>query len=1457
MLAAISPSAHNMSPPIPYAHSPTSGPSLLDSGSPVENKICPGCHLTVMDENGGVVIAFGQSFFHIDCFKCAKCHDRVTADTNLLLLSDGQPVCSNCSYSCSVCHEPILDEAIMTGDDSYHAHCFKCRSCHNRIDELMFAKTSHGIYCMKCHHQRVARSRRHAQKQKEREYAATAGGPSKSHGRLTKEQSGLSANTPVGPFTPDSALSSLPTSAISLASQASPTRPIPPGFSESGDNYRPQARSSLNGRPSVQLERDGRRSAPHTPTVSAPSSQRTSRNALPSPTSPSLSSAHTEPAPSRHSTDRTSPAIVVPAEPPEAGPPVSMSHLQREPSNEGGARSSFLSPDVPAAIERRKSYDDGTRPLNILFKNDAPPTLNQSLRLSDRASKRNSINPATTFNYEAMAAEYKPTSAPDSPLSNVPPTSDTGLATIRTDTRPLPSNEQAVVELSSQPTRKARADAPDAPSATDSRSRSRTESSPKLTTSVDSVRPPLRQNMMLERIPPRTHSLNTTNQDLQAISRRLPPVASVKNGTSGRPSSDEKDKFKHGSSLSIDVEKSRVGYGKRPMSPAHKATSPAHKVDVPRGIESGTDTSDGEREPGADEQNIQPLPPNRKETKSRPRPMQLDLDVKRTASQDESGDTSFLSSAGGDVDSEEESSPVERVSRSTFIAPAHPPIRVSISANGFQELLSLVDPRNRSSLQSIEELVKLNQDAAARLDSSRSSSSLNLDSNVAQSEGRGSNSPAGPTTPTTLGSLIADSASVTTISPNSHSHGDNFMVTGQHEGPNGVVSDSPPRQLAVHDALPTSSNGHPSDVFPEQLASGDQRVRLDSTASRHTDTNELKNGAHITITAPDSSVLRLAKSDPSYMMTKTLRDTLQEAARRSTTQITLDQEFVQAIIVTIEQRRDEHAQMKGKLDHIKRASKHAMDGLTVAHEEYESELKARREAEAEVTRLRVLLSGQAARITALAGEGRKDELHRQLTRELSDSLSVLEQDVSKLKVERDLALVEMEEIASTRSLATLADREDVSISSSLSTRLDDLKAQYQGELVSLTDERESLLREIAELRSARDVFLEETTMLNERNEELAQLNAHYMRRIEVASSEPLRLAREKPSLEHQRPAVVLQSSHTANSSFGTFSDESADSTKYPRAQKPPAGDPPMRVFKWRGNAKEAAATASAGPDSANEKSWLKHTFQHANVLRLTKCDHCGDKLWGSQLRCPACHLSIHPRCQQHVQVICSPQSSRRDEGVAVASLQPSMFGRELTEQVRADSRITDKMAPLLVEKCIAAVETTALDYEGIYRKTGGAGQSKLITQLFERGDYSSFDLLDTERFNDIGSVTSVLKSYFRTLPNPLLTFVLHDEFIFASSLQDPVHKSSKYADLVKQLPTEHYYTLRMLMLHLHRFIHPRVICLAASDMVPSRRVQEHHKQNLMTARNLGVVFGRSCRFYEIFYFAHNLRLQLR
>lgn len=178
--------------------------------------LCPVCKSTIYSERGGVVVEFGcvstvyilhptqlpwsifaslsvayiygrhwcyfyilkllilyssQSFFHVDCFRCAKCGNKPNMDDTKhqhLLLSDGSPLCLNCSYSCKMCHTPILNEAIITGDDSYHAHCFICGMCKNRIDDLVFAKTSRFIYCMRCHSERLARSAKHKQKKAER-----------------------------------------------------------------------------------------------------------------------------------------------------------------------------------------------------------------------------------------------------------------------------------------------------------------------------------------------------------------------------------------------------------------------------------------------------------------------------------------------------------------------------------------------------------------------------------------------------------------------------------------------------------------------------------------------------------------------------------------------------------------------------------------------------------------------------------------------------------------------------------------------------------------------------------------------------------------------------------------------------------------------------------------------------------------------------------------------------------------------------------------------------------------------------------------------------------------------------------------------------------------------------------------------------------------------------------------
>jgi hypothetical protein len=219
--------------------------------------------------------------------------------------------------------------------------------------------------------------------------------------------------------------------------------------------------------------------------------------------------------------------------------------------------------------------------------------------------------------------------------------------------------------------------------------------------------------------------------------------------------------------------------------------------------------------------------------------------------------------------------------------------------------------------------------------------------------------------------------------------------------------------------------------------------------------------------------------------------------------------------------------------------------MTVAQTEYDKELKARRDAEAEVTRLRILVSGQAARLTAQQGDVKRHKLREQLTKQIHDNLTGLEQDLSKLRVERDMTLVEMEELSASKACAkclistipsdyllavsgrpsTSPEAAGVNLSRSLTHKLDKLKTKYQQELTPLIQQQEGLTREIAELKAVRDVFLEETTVLNARNEELAQLSAQYVRRMDGATgglSKP-DLATGKSSSSFDKPRSLQQS----------------------------------------------------------------------------------------------------------------------------------------------------------------------------------------------------------------------------------------------------------------------------------------------------------------------------------------------
>jgi Rho-type GTPase-activating protein 1/2 len=232
------------------------------------------------------------------------------------------------------------------------------------------------------------------------------------------------------------------------------------------------------------------------------------------------------------------------------------------------------------------------------------------------------------------------------------------------------------------------------------------------------------------------------------------------------------------------------------------------------------------------------------------------------------------------------------------------------------------------------------------------------------------------------------------------------------------------------------------------------------------------------------------------------------------------------------------------------------------------------------------------------------------------------------------------------------------LSRSLTKRLDNLKAQYQRDLVPLTQEREALSREIMELRAARDVYLEETTVLNARNEELAQLSAQYARRM-ASGPEPTKpqdarnrervVAGEKDT---PKPPAILQQplpQHTAithatptsqnthvpsqpsqglvnrppmqsqylQPAVTTYGQEEVADPRYGKVQAIVEGTPsktPRFGMKWPVS-KAKDMTTQASFSDLKAKTTMEHNFQPLSLLRFTRCDHCGDKMWGSQLRC--------------------------------------------------------------------------------------------------------------------------------------------------------------------------------------------------------------------------------------------------
>ena len=170
----------------------------------------------------------------------------------------------------------------------------------------------------------------------------------------------------------------------------------------------------------------------------------------------------------------------------------------------------------------------------------------------------------------------------------------------------------------------------------------------------------------------------------------------------------------------------------------------------------------------------------------------------------------------------------------------------------------------------------------------------------------------------------------------------------------------------------------------------------------------------------------------------------------------------------------------------------------------------------------------------------------------------------------------------------------------------------------MTEQKEALSREIAELKAVRDAFLEETTVLNARNEELAQLSTVYTRRLENATELPARMLQDsfRHSSDNTRPHnLVAPSLSTSTSGSSAGYDENSDSRFIKTSRSDELHAPVKAKFKWPGTKAKDLVSPAFNTESNKGKAQFEHNFQQLSVLRFTRCDHCSDKMWGSQLRC--------------------------------------------------------------------------------------------------------------------------------------------------------------------------------------------------------------------------------------------------
>ncbi|XP_022219146.2 active breakpoint cluster region-related protein isoform X3 [Drosophila obscura] len=162
----------------------------------------------------------------------------------------------------------------------------------------------------------------------------------------------------------------------------------------------------------------------------------------------------------------------------------------------------------------------------------------------------------------------------------------------------------------------------------------------------------------------------------------------------------------------------------------------------------------------------------------------------------------------------------------------------------------------------------------------------------------------------------------------------------------------------------------------------------------------------------------------------------------------------------------------------------------------------------------------------------------------------------------------------------------------------------------------------------------------------------------------------------------------------------------------------------------------------------------------------------------------------------------------------ALFGAKMSQVLKREKRDI----PFIISACIREVERRGMLEVGCYRVSGSASDLSKLKKAFESDAYEAEQLL---REVDIHSVTGILKTFLRELPEALFTDQLYPRFFDTFSTLSNNNEATRTNELLKvfeELPPANKAS----------------ICLILDHLI---RVHEKEADNKMSLHNLAMVFG--------------------